>query len=118
MGRTAKGHSDREIAKTIAQQLPDVEVSHHHNTTEMRVHNKVFARLPARSKVIAVRCRAETLEILKTRYPIPFAAARAESWLEVPLDDIDAGTLQTLLIDSWLLAAPAAVRQLHENKLL
>ena len=96
MGRTGKHRSDREIAKTIALQLPDVEVSHHHNTTEMRVHNRVFATLPAKAKVILLK---------------------SKPGVEIALDDIDPATLQSLLIESWLAAAPAAVRQLHEAKL-
>jgi hypothetical protein len=97
LGRTAKNKSDREMAKTIALQLPDVEVSHHHNATEMRVHNRVFAKLPARTKVLAVKAAA--------------------GWQELPLEDIDPDRLRELLVEAWLFTAPPAVRALHEAKL-
>ena len=116
MGRTAKNRSDREIAKTIALQLPDVEVSHHHNSTEIRVQNKLFATLPAQSKVVVVKCSSETLNDLTTQNPETFSKVRGD-WLQASLDDIDRATLQTLLIDAWLLAAPPVLRNIHETRL-
>ena len=117
MGRTARNRSDREIAKTIALGLPDVEVSHHHNSTEMRVQNKLFASLPAQSKVVLVKCVGDKLELLTKEQPETYTKARAD-WLQASLDDIDRATLQALLIDAWLLAAPQALRSIHETRLM
>lgn len=97
MGRTSKNRTDREVAKAIALQLPDVEVGSHHGKMELRVHNRVFATFPAESKLISVR--------------------NEDGWREVSLDDIDRATLQALLIESWLVTAPPAVRRLHEKGL-
>lgn len=97
MGRTGRNRSDREMAKTIALDLPDVEISHHHNSTELRVHNRVFARLPAKRRVL--ECRS------------------ADGWTETALDDVDAAALRAHLIAAWLRAAPADVRSLHEARL-
>jgi hypothetical protein len=116
MGRTAKNRSDREIAKTIALGLPDVEISHHHNATEMRVQNKLFASLPAQGKVVLVKCAGDTLEQLTKEHPETYAKARGD-WLQASLDDIDRATLQALLIAAWLLAAPQAIRSIHETRL-
>jgi hypothetical protein len=97
MGRNSKSRTDREAAKAVALQLPDVELGSHHGTMDLRVHNRIFAKFPANTKVVVVR--------------------RDDEWAEVSLDDIDHDTLRKLLIDSWLAVAPLPVRRLHEGTL-
>jgi hypothetical protein len=114
MRRTAKNRADREVAKAIALQLPDVELGSHHGKMDIRVHNKIFASFPAEGKVVVLKCTPENLELLTRQSPEIFSKVWNNKALQVSLDAIDRATLQALLIDSWLLAAPPAVRRLHE----
>ena len=50
--RNAKSRTDREVAKRIALDLPDVELGSHHGTMDIRVHNKIFATFPAQDKIV------------------------------------------------------------------
>lgn len=100
MARNAKGRSDREVAKAIALDLPDVELASHHGTLDMRVGNRIFATFPADGKVIR----------LKT-------AGTGRGWLELPVEDVDRDTLQRLMIDAWLLTAPPALRKIYGPRL-
>ena len=96
--RTPKNRTDREVAKAIALQLPDVELNSHHGTMDIRVRNKLFARFRAQSKV---------LELM----------GADGSWQQVALEEIDRETLRTLLIDAWAATAPPQLRTRHEAEL-
>ena len=117
MRRTPKNRSDREVAKSIALQLPDVELCSHHGTMDIRVHNRVFATFPAQSKAVLVKCTSENLAAMTQENPDAFSKARGDSWVQVDLDNIDRARLQSLLIESWELAAPATLRRLYEGQL-
>lgn len=118
MRRTPKNRSDREVAKAIALQLPDVELNSHHGTMDIRVRNKIFATFPAQSKTVVVKCTPENLALMTKQSPETFSKVHGENWVQVSLDEIDRATLQTMLIDSWLLAAPPALRRMHEAELV
>ncbi len=98
-------------------QLPDVEVGSHHGTMDIRVRHKIFATFPAQSKAVVVKCTPENLELLTRQNPQAFTKAWGQTWMQVVLDEIDRATLEELLIDAWLLAAPPALRKMHETKL-
>jgi predicted DNA-binding protein (MmcQ/YjbR family) len=115
--RTAKNRSDREVAKAIALQLPDVEVGSHHGTMDIRVRHKIFATFPSGTKAVVVKCSPENLELLTRANPAAYSKAWGQTWMQVALDEIDRATLADLLIDAWLLAAPPALRKLHEARL-
>ncbi|HET9440912.1 MAG TPA: MmcQ/YjbR family DNA-binding protein [Longimicrobiales bacterium] len=117
MRRTPKNRTDREVAKAIALQLPDVELGSHHGTMDIRVRNKIFATFPAQSKVVVLKCSPENLRLMTAQNPEIFSKAWGETWVQVALDEIDRPTLQQLLIDAWLLAAPPALRRMHEANL-
>lgn len=117
MRRTPKNRSDREVAKAIALQLPDVELGSHHGTMDIRVRNRIFASFPAQSKVVVLKCSPENLRLMTSQSPETFSKVWGETWVKVALDEIDRPTLQQLLIDAWLLAAPPALRRLHEGSL-
>ena len=84
---------------------------------DIRVRNKIFATFPAQSKVVVLKCTPENLELMTKQSPETFSKAGGKTWVQVSLDEIDRATLPTLLIDSWLLAAPQARRRMHEAKL-
>jgi hypothetical protein len=117
MGRTPNNRTDREVAKAIALQLPDVELASHHGTMDIRVRNRIFATFPADAKVVVLKCTAESFDHMTKQSPDIFSKARGETWVKVALDQVDRATLRTLLIDSWLLAAPAELRRIHEGLL-
>ncbi len=117
MRRTPKNRSDREVAKAIALQLPDVELGSHHGTMDIRVRNTIFATFPAQSKVVVLKCTPENLQLMTAETPEAFSKVRGDTWVQVSLDNIDRPTLQRLLIESWLLAAPPQLRRMHEAEL-
>jgi hypothetical protein len=117
MGRTSNTRTDREVAKAIALQLPDVELASHHGTMDIRVRNKIFATFPADGKVVMLRCTPENLDNMMKQNPDAFARGRGDTWMQVTLDQIDRALLRTLLIESWLQAAPQSLRQMHEAQL-
>ena len=117
MRRTPKNRSDREVAKSIALQLPDVELCSHHGTMDIRVHNKVFATFPAQSKAVVLKCTAENLGALIEQNPEGFSKGRGDTSVHVDLEHIDRATLQALLIESWVLSAPAKLRELYKGQL-
>jgi predicted DNA-binding protein (MmcQ/YjbR family) len=117
MRRTPNNRTDREVAKAIALQLPDVELGSHHGTMDIRVRNKIFATFPAEGKVVVLRCRPEDLDHLTKRSPETFSKAWGDTWVKVALDQIDRAMLRTLLVDSWMLAALPALRRFHEGQL-
>jgi hypothetical protein len=118
MSRTPNNRTDREVAKAIALQLPDVELGSHHGTMEIRVRNKIFATFPADGKVAVLRCTPESLDRMTKHDPEAFSKERGATWVKVALDQIDRAMLRTLLIDSWLLAAPPALRRIHDGQLI
>lgn len=95
--RNAKSRTDREVAKAIALDLPEVELISHHGTLEIRVGNRTFARFPADAK--AVHMRAE------------------KGWAELPLEDLNRDKLQLLMIDAWLLTAPVHLKKIYAERL-
>jgi hypothetical protein len=113
MGRKGKGRADREDAKAIALDLPDVELGSHHGTLDIRVRNKIFATFPPDKKIMVVKCAPENLAALVAREPTVFAPAWGDTWMQVTLEEIDRPTLEQLVVDAWLLAAPPALRKLH-----
>jgi hypothetical protein len=117
MRRTSRNRSDREVAKAIALQLPDVELNSHHGKMDIRVRHKIFASFPAQEKTLVVKCTPDNLALLTKQSPHVYAKAWGDTWMQVALDEIDRTTLQTLLIDAWLLAAPPGLRKLHESRL-
>ena len=117
MRKNSRNRADREVAKSIALQLPDVEIGSHHGTMDIRVRNKIFATFPAQQKVLVVKCTPDDLAFMTRENPQAFARVWGDIWVQVTLDEIDRATLQTLLIDAWLLAAPPALRKLHEDRL-
>jgi hypothetical protein len=117
MRKTPNNRTDREVAKAIALQLPDVELGSHHGRMEIRVRNKIFATFPADGKVVVLRCTPDNLDSMTKQNPEAFARARGDSWVQVALDQIDRAMLRTLLIQSWLQAAPQSLRQMHEPQL-
>ena len=86
------------MAKAIALQLPDVELNSHHGTMDLRLRNRIFARFPAQSKILELR-------------------GEGGSWRQVALEEIDRDTLRTLLIDAWVVVAPAQLRTRYETEL-
>lgn len=116
MARNAKNKVDREVAKSIALNLPDVEIGSHHGTMDIRVRNTIFATFPAGTKSLVLKSTPENLEILIKQNPELFSKAWGKTWLKVELDQIDRMALETMLIDAWLLAAPPALRKLHESR--
>ena len=117
MRKTPNNRTDREVAKAIALQLPDVELGSHHGTMEIRVRNKIFATFPAEGKVVVVRCAPENLVEMTKQNPEAFSKAHGDNWVQAALDKIDRAMLRTLLLESWMLAAPPALRRLHEGQL-
>jgi hypothetical protein len=97
MGRNAKSRTDREVAKAIALNLPDVELISHHGTLEIRVGNRTFARFPAEGKSVHLRAKS--------------------GWSEESLENLDRDKLQHLMIDAWLLTAPAHLRKIFAERL-
>lgn len=116
-GRTPRNRTDREVAKAIALQLPDVEIGSHHGTMDMRVRNRVFATFPAQGKHAVLKCTAAKLGQLTAENPQIYSKVRGDSWVQVALDDIDREILRTLLIEAWELAAPDVLRQRHAGQL-
>lgn len=104
MRRNARNRSDREVAKAIALQLPDVELNSHHGTMDIRVRNRVFATFPAQSKAVVLRCTPEGLAAMVKDNPEAFAKVRGENWVQVALEQIDRETLEKLLIESHRIA--------------
>ena len=100
MARNAKGRSDREVAKAIALDLPDVELASHHGTLDMRVGNRIFATFPAEGTIIKLK-----------------SAGTGKGWLEVAVEDVDRDTLQRLMIEAWLFAAPPRLREIYGARL-
>jgi hypothetical protein len=84
---------------------------------DIRVRNKVFATFPADGRVAMLRCTPENLDKMIKEKPDAFSKGRGETWMEVALDLIDRAMLRTLLIESWLQAAPQSLRQMHEAQL-
>jgi hypothetical protein len=117
MSRTSRKRTDREVAKAIALQLPDVELNSHHGTMDIRVRNKIFATFPAQAKTLVVKCTPDDLAVMTKQSPQIFSKASGDRWMQVALEEIDRETLETLLIDAWMLAAPPALRKLHETRL-
>ena len=117
MRRTPNNRTDREVAKAIALQLPDVELGSHHGTMDIRVRNRLFATFPANGRVAMLRCTLHSVEDLTKQNPDAFSKARGDAWIKVELDQIDRAMLRTLLIESWLQAAPSSLRQMHEAQL-
>jgi hypothetical protein len=117
MAKNSRRKSDREIAKAIALELPDVEVGQHHGTMDIRVRNTIFATFPTKTKALVVKTTPENLQLLCGQSPEIFEKAWGQTWMRVDLDQIDRATLEKLLIDAWLLAAPQSLRKLHEAKL-
>ena len=116
MGRKARGRADREVAKSIALHLPDVELGSHHGTLDIRVRNRIFATFPAETKFVNVKCTPENLALLVAQRPEAFARVWGESWMQVSLDEIERAELEQLLIDAWLLAAPQSLRTLYADR--
>jgi predicted DNA-binding protein (MmcQ/YjbR family) len=116
MRRNAKGRADREVAKAIALDLPDVELASHHGTLDMRVGNRIFATFPAEQKVVNLKCSPENLDALVSLQPDVFSAASGKKWLQVSLEHVDRATLEQLMIDAWLLAAPPPLRSLYSER--
>jgi hypothetical protein len=117
VSRNARNRTDREVAKAIALQLPDVELNSHHGTMDIRVRNRIFATFPAQKKTMVLKCTADDLAVMTRESPHIFARIHGENWVEVSLDEIDRPTLETLLVDAWSLAAPPALRKQHEERL-
>lgn len=117
MRKTPNNRTDREVAKAIALQLPDVELGSHHGTMDIRVRNKIFATFPADGKVVMLRSAPHSLDILLKQNADAFSKERGDAWIKVQLDQIDRAMLRTLLIESWLQAAPLPLRQMHEGQL-
>jgi hypothetical protein len=115
--RRPKNRTDREVAKAIALQMPDVELGSHHGTMDIRVRNRVFATFPAQSKFAVLKCTPEKLAAMTAERPEAFAKVRGDAWVQVALDEIDRAQLMALLIEAWALAAPPALRQKHEADL-
>lgn len=115
--RTPKNRTDREVAKAIALQLPDVELNSHHGTMDLRVRNKVFATFPAESKHAVLRCAPAALASAVQENPEIYSRARGDIWLQVDLEQIDRGTLRKLLINAWVEAAPPQLRSRYEAEL-
>src|SRR5688500_9744373 len=112
MARNAKRKTDREVAKSIALNLPDVEIGSHHGTLDIRVRNKIFATFPAGEKTLVVKSTADNMDALIKQTPEVFSKAWGQTWLRVDLEQIERDDLEAMLIDAWLLAAPAALRKM------
>ena len=97
MGRNARSRSDREVAKAIALDLPDVELTSHHGRLEIRVGNRTFAKFPAEAKAVHLRSKS--------------------GWTEVAIENLDRDTLQNLMIDAWLATAPPALVSMYAERL-
>lgn len=117
MGRNAKGRADREVAKAIALDLPDVELATHHGTLDIRVRNKIFATFPAEGKVVQLRCTPEDLTRVTAENPEVFSRFRGDNWMQVSLDHVGRDRLHQLLIDAWMVAAPPALLSLYADRL-
>jgi hypothetical protein len=116
VGRNAKGRADREVAKAIALDLPDVELASHHGTLDIRVRNRIFATFPADAKVVTLKCTPENLAALVEQQPQVFSEAARKSWLQVLLEEVDRATLKSLMTEAWMLAAPPALTKLHAGR--
>jgi hypothetical protein len=117
MARNAKRKTDREVAKSIALNLPDVEIGSHHGTLDIRVRNKIFATFPAGEKALVVKSTADSMDALIKQTPEVFSKAWGQTWLRVDLEQIERDDLEAMLIDAWLLAAPPPLRKMFEEKL-
>ena len=117
MGRNAKGRADREVAKRIALDLPDVELASHHGTLDIRVRNRIFATFPADGKIVLLHSSPDEIAMMVAGKPDVFARTPRKGWVQVSLDDVDRETLQRLMIDAWLIAAPAALRAMYADRL-
>lgn len=110
------GRINRELAKSIAMELPDVEVGSHHGTMDIRVRNKIFATFPKGTKEMCLKSTPADLDELVKQNPEAFSMVWGDRMLKVDLDRIDRRTLEALLVDSWMLAAPPALRRLYRQK--
>jgi hypothetical protein len=117
MARNAKRKTDREVAKSIALNLPDVEIGSHHGTLDIRVRNKIFATFPAGEKALVVKSTPDNMDALIKQTPEIFSKAWGQTWLRVDLEQIERDDLEAMLIDAWMLAAPPALRKMFEEKL-
>jgi hypothetical protein len=117
VGRNARGRADREVAKSIALGLPDVELASHHGKLDIRVRNRVFATFPAETKVVQLRCSGPELEALVTEEPDTFSRVHGRPWLQVSLDEVDRERLEKLMIRAWFEAAPPALRSMYGERL-
>lgn len=90
------GRINRELAKSIAMELPDVEVGSHHGTMDIRVRNRIMATFPKGTTDMILRVEGGN----KT----------------YSLEEIDRKTLDTLILAAWTFNAPDALRKIYEAK--
>ncbi|HUP88414.1 MAG TPA: hypothetical protein VM100_03655, partial [Longimicrobiales bacterium] len=75
-----------------------------------------FATFPKGTKDMCLKATAEELDVLVKQNPEAFTKVWGDKMLKVDLDQIDRKTLEALILDSWMLAAPPALRKIYEQK--
>jgi len=96
-------------ARRIALALPEATEGAHMAHADFRVRKKIFASLPGKPGIVALKTRPETLDMLVRSDPETFKDVWAGRWLGVTLARVSETTLRDLMRDSWELAAPKTV---------
>lgn len=101
---------------TIADGLPEVELSSSYGTPALKVRRKLFARLREDGSVVLMCPLEEKEALLASGDPALFTTPHYDGYgsVLVDLDRVDPVQLTELVQDAWRHRAPARLRAAHE----
>jgi predicted DNA-binding protein (MmcQ/YjbR family) len=92
--------------RRIVLALPGTTESSHMGHPDFRVHNRIFAGVPADWRAINLKTTPENLDALIAMDSETFRDAWGGRWVGVRLDRVNLPLLRRLIADAWALASP------------
>ncbi|MGW5851268.1 MmcQ/YjbR family DNA-binding protein [Streptomyces sp. NPDC055254] len=109
--------TNADEVRTIALSLPDSSEKLAWGMPTFRVGGKIFVALADDDTAIGVKCPKEDRAELIAAEPEKFFLREGHddnyAWIRVRLGAVDTAELRSILIDSWLQAAPKRLAAAH-----